>query len=72
MVGWSSLRCYRAAVGAHSAPPAVVGLETQAAVPRMIRVTVVPQWGQVPIRAQCPDRSAALAVTLRSTAQWHW
>jgi len=32
---------------------------------------VVPQWAQVPILAQCPDRSVVV-VAPRSTAQWHW
>jgi hypothetical protein len=36
-----------------------------------IRVIVVPQWAQVPIRAQWPDRNAEV-VARRSTAQWHW
>jgi len=34
-------------------------------------VIVVPQWAQVPIRAQWPDRNAEV-VARRSTAQWHW
>src|SRR5438105_1474080 len=39
---------------------------------RTIRVTVVPQWGQVPSRAQWPERSIDRLMVRRSTAQWHW
>jgi hypothetical protein len=37
-----------------------------------MRVTVVPQCGQVPILAQWPERSMARLVARSSTAQWHW